>query len=116
MLRGADGVVFVADSQAELLAENLESMQNLKENLRSHGADPEEVPLVIQYNKRDLPGVLPVTNLDRALNDVGAPIFEAAAVAGTGVFETLRSVSELVLRSISARFGATTASGGGRGP
>jgi signal recognition particle receptor subunit beta len=106
VLRGADGVVFVADSQPALFEENVESLRNRRQNLIDQGTDPAEIPLVIQYNKRDLPDAVPLAQLERALNPGGAPAFEAAAVGGTGVFETLRSISEQVLRSLSLRFGA----------
>jgi signal recognition particle receptor subunit beta len=112
VLRGADGVVFVADSQAALLEENVASLVNLRENLVAQGADPTTIPLVVQYNKRDLEGAVPRAELERLLNPVGAPSFEASAAAGSGVFETLRAISELVLRSLSARFGAAAGDGG----
>jgi mutual gliding-motility protein MglA len=106
VLRGADGVVFVADSQPELLEENVESMCNLHENLLEEGIDPRDFPLVLQYNKRDLPGVLPVAELDHVLNYRGLPAFEAAAVEGAGVFETLKSISQLVLQRLATRHAA----------
>lgn len=114
VLRGADGVVFVADSQPALFEENVASLENLRQNLLTQGADPATIPLVLQYNKRDLPGVVPRAELERVLNPVGAPSFEAAAAGGSGVFETLRAISELVLRSLSARFGAPAGGDGGR--
>jgi len=101
VLRGADGVVFVADSQPEQLEENLESLRNLHENLLEQGLDIREMPLVLQYNKRDLPGVLSIEALDEALNFRGLPAFPAVAVTGKGVFDTLRAISELVLRRLS---------------
>jgi signal recognition particle receptor subunit beta len=109
VLQGADGVVFVADSQSRQLDENVESMQDLHANLADHGVDARAIPLVIQYNKRDLPGdlILPVPTLDDALNFRGVPAFEADALHGAGVFETLRGISELVLRRLS------TSTGGG---
>jgi len=106
VLRGADGVVFVADSQRGQFEENVASMLNLRQNLQAHGVDPDEIPLALQYNKRDLPDVVPVALLERVLNPRHVPSFEAAAAAGTGVFETLRGISESVLRSVSARLGA----------
>ena len=107
VLQGADGVVFVADSQARQLDENVESMQDLHANLAEQGIDARDVPLVLQYNKQDLPRdlVLDVAELDDALNFRGVPHFAADALHGPGVFETLRSISELVLRRLSA--GAT---------
>ncbi len=104
VLRGADGVVFVADSQPEQLEENIESLRNLQENLLEEGLDIRELPLVIQYNKRDLPGVLAVDELENLLNFRGVPSCAATAVTGEGVFDTLRRISELVLRSLSRKF------------
>ncbi len=103
VLQGADGVVFVADSQARQLEENVESLQNLQENLLAQGADVRAMPLVFQYNKQDLPQdlVLSTHELDDALNFWGLPSFSAAALSGTGVFETLKAASELVLRKLS---------------
>ena len=107
VLQGADGVVFVADSQSRQLDENIESMQDLHANLAEHGVDARSVPLVLQYNKRDLPPdlLLPVPTLEDALNFRGVPSFEADALHGAGVFETLRSISELVLRRLGASKG-----------
>jgi signal recognition particle receptor subunit beta len=107
VLQGADGVVFVADSQARQLDENIESMQDLHANLAEHGVDARAIPLVIQYNKRDLPRdlILPVPVLDDALNFRVVPAFEADALHGAGVFETLRGISELVLRRLSTTTG-----------
>jgi hypothetical protein len=105
VLQGADGIVFVADSQARQLAENIESLQDLHTNLSEQGVDARSVPLVLQYNKQDLPGnmILDMERLDDELNFRGVPSFAAGAVRGEGVFETLRSISELVLRRMSAR-------------
>ena len=105
VLRGADGVVFVADSQREQFDENIESLRNLHENLLEENVDLRTFPMVIQYNKRDLPGVLPISDLDDALNFRGVPAFPAAAVSGDGVFDTLKAVSQLVLQNLSRRFG-----------
>ena len=104
VLQGADGVVFVADSQARQLQENIESMQDLHANLAEHGVDTRGMPLVIQYNKQDLPAdlILGVPALEDALNFRGVPSFAGDALHGTGVFETLRGISELVLRRLSA--------------
>ena len=103
VLQGADGVVFVADSQARQLDENIESMQDLHANLAEQGVDARTMPLVIQYNKQDLPPeiITPVAELDEALNFRGVPSFAADALHGPGVFETLRGISELVLRKLS---------------
>jgi mutual gliding-motility protein MglA len=106
VLRGADGVVFVADSQPEQWEENIESLRNLHENLLEENIDVRNFPMVLQYNKRDLPGVLPVAELDDTLNFRDVPAFPAAAIAGEGVFDTLKGVSKLVLQSLSRRFGA----------
>jgi signal recognition particle receptor subunit beta len=114
VLQGADGVVFVADSQARQLAENIESFQDLHANLSDEGIDPRAMPLVVQYNKQDLPGelILPVPELSDAINFRGAPEFSADALHGPGVFETLRGISELVLRRLSATGSAAGASAG----
>ena len=103
VLQGADGVVFVADSQARQLDENIESLQNLQTNLLAQGVDVRTLPLVLQYNKQGLPRelVLPAAELDDALNFRDVPSFPADALTGTGVFETLRAISELVLRRLS---------------
>ena len=108
VLQGADGVVFVADSQARQLDENIESMQDLHANLADQGIDTRTVPMVIQYNKQDLPKdlILDVPSLDEALNFRSVPAFPADALHGPGVFETLRSISELVLRRLSPTAGA----------
>lgn len=105
VLRGADGVVFVADSQREQYNENIDSLRNLHENLLEENVDLVSFPTVIQYNKRDLPGVMPIAELDDILNFRGVPSFPAAAVSGDGVFDTLKSVSQLVLQNLSKRFG-----------
>ena len=94
---GIDGVVFVADSQPARLDANVESMSDLEDNLVENGYALEKIPLVLQYNKRDLPGVSDLTELRAALNPRGAPELEAAAASGRGVFETLKAVSRLAL-------------------
>lgn len=103
VLQGADGVVFVADSQARQLDENLESLQNLQANLLDHSIDIRTMPLALQYNKQDLPRelILQPVELDDALNFRGVPSFPADALHGTGVFETLKSITELVLRRLA---------------
>jgi mutual gliding-motility protein MglA len=106
VLRGADGVVFVADSQREQFNENIESLRNLHENLLEENINVRDFPMVLQYNKRDLPGVVSIEELDDALNYRGVPAFPAATISGEGVFETLKSVSQLVLQSLSKRFRA----------
>jgi signal recognition particle receptor subunit beta len=109
VLRGADAVVFVADSQAQALEGNRESFQNLIDNLRDQGADLEKMPHVIQFNKRDIPGALPVEVLDKEINRFGAPTFEACATAGTGVRETLMGVAKLVLKHLAEKYGGGAA-------
>jgi signal recognition particle receptor subunit beta len=134
ILKGVDGVVFVADSQTERMEANMESMQNLYDNMAEHGYDITRMPFVIQYNKRDLPNAAPLGELQAALNpgwevteaarqravpdpqrpgellvqqlDTGewverAPHYEAVAVSGDGVFDTLKAVSKLVLKSLA---------------
>jgi signal recognition particle receptor subunit beta len=104
VLQGADGVVFVGDSQARQLDENIESLQNLQSNLLEHGIDVRTMPLVMQYNKQDLPPELILTppELDDALNFRSVPSYPADALHGKGVFETLKSISELVLKRLAA--------------
>ena len=97
ILRGVDGVVFVADSQEERLDANLEALDNLQENLKEHGYDFKKIPYVLQLNKRDLPSALPVEQLKTELIRKGEPVFEAIAFRGHGVFETLKEVARLVL-------------------
>ncbi|RMH68945.1 MAG: gliding-motility protein MglA [Gemmatimonadetes bacterium] len=101
ILKGVDGVVFVADSQVERLNANIESLNNLYENLQEQGLKIEDLPFVIQYNKRDLPNVSSVEELERVLNPRKVPYFEGVATTGVGVFDTLKAVSKLVLRSLS---------------
>ncbi len=104
VLQGADGVVFVADSQARQLQENIESFQDLHQNLAEQDVDPRSIPLVIQYNKQDLPQDLILTTgeLADAVNFRGVPDYSADALHGPGVFETLKGISELVLKRLSA--------------
>ena len=100
ILKGVDGVVFVADSQVERMEANLESIDNLKANLGEQGYDLTKLPLVIQYNKRDLPNAAALDEMRRLLNPRGNPDFEAAAPAGRGVFETLKSIAREVLNNL----------------
>jgi signal recognition particle receptor subunit beta len=100
VLNGTDGVVFVADAQRDRLAENLQSLRELAQNLKNQGKRLTDFPLVMQYNKMDLPNALPVPVLDKYLNSIKAPRYEAAAIDGTGVFETLRAVSKLVVNRL----------------
>ncbi len=101
ILRGVDGIVFVADSQVGRTEANIESMHNLYENLESYGYDIESIPLAIQYNKRDLDRIQPVETLRAQLNAEGVPDFEAVAIEGTGVFDTLKAVSKMVVKALS---------------
>jgi len=105
VLRGVDAIVFVADSQWDRLRENVESFRNLLENLNEYDYKLDETPYVIQYNKRDLPGVAPLEYLEYLLNRQTrrVPFFEAVAVSGQGVFDTLNTVSRMVLASGFAR-------------
>lgn len=109
VLQGADGVVFVADSQRAQRDENVESFRNLQVNLLEQGVDPRTIPIVLQYNKRDLPDVMGMEEMDDLLNYRDLPRFEAQALGGIGVFDTLKGISELVLRRLSQRFGRSVA-------
>jgi len=100
ILRGVDGVAFVADSQVERMDANLEALENLKGNLKEHGYDLMKIPYVLQLNKRDLPTALPIEYLKKALLKKGEPVFEAIAFQGVGVFETLREVGRQVLTEL----------------
>jgi signal recognition particle receptor subunit beta len=100
VLTGADGVILVADSQADRLEDNLISLKDLKENLRYYGKDIETIPFIIQYNKRDLPNILSVEELNQKMNPLNVPYFETVAVSGKGVFETLTLSCRLVLKAI----------------
>jgi len=97
ILKGVDGVVFVADSQEERMDANIESLDNLQINLKEQGYELERLPFVIQYNKRDLPNLVPVEEMRRELNLMDVPDFEACAMTGEGVFETLKAVAKLIL-------------------
>ena len=97
ILRGVDGVVFVADSQEERMDANIEALDNLMENLQEHGYNFGSIPYVLQLNKRDLPNVLPIDSLKRELMKRDEPVFEAVAYQGQGVFETLKEVARQVL-------------------
>jgi signal recognition particle receptor subunit beta len=100
VLTGADGVVFVADSHADRMEDNVASLRDLEDNLRYYGKKIDTVPLVVQYNKRDLPNVLSVEELNQKLNRLNSPHFEGVAVLGKGVFETLTMTCRLVLKAI----------------
>jgi len=100
ILRGVDGVVFVADSQVERMEANIESIDNLRKNLQDQGLNLDAIPFTIQYNKRDLPNVVPAEEMNRALNPKGVPYFEGVATVGNGVFETLKEVAKQVILEI----------------
>ena len=105
VLKGADCVVFVADSQAAMIEANVESFENLRENLEANEIDPDQIPTVFQYNKRDLPNALPVEILNERLNPKGFPFYEAIAMKGIGVEETLKGVTTLVFKSLASKYG-----------
>ncbi len=112
VLKGADGVVFVADSQPGMMEQNQESLANLKENLIAHGIDWETVPFVIQHNKRDLPTVMPLEEMRRVLNLRGVPDYETSATTGMGVMEAMKGICKLVLEDIQQK--QRSASKGGK--
>ncbi|MBN2343231.1 MAG: hypothetical protein JXX29_21885 [Deltaproteobacteria bacterium] len=103
VLQGADGVVFVADSQPARQDANIESMDNLRENLKNHGMDPNTVPMIIQYNKRDLQNVMTVEQMDNELNFRDVPFFETSATKGTGVYDALKAITKLVLADLKKK-------------
>src|SRR5437660_2268434 len=100
ILKGVDGVVFVADSQIERMEANIESVENLRTNLQEQGYDLDKIPYVIQYNKRDLPNAAPLEELENLLNPKGIPHFEAVAPKGEGVYETLKAIARLILTEL----------------
>ncbi len=106
VLKGADGVVFVADSQPTMLEANQESFANLRENLLAHDLRVEEIPLVMQYNKRDLPDVMSVEEMSDKINKFNVPFYETVATDGIGVEDTLKAISGLVLRSVMEKYAA----------
>lgn len=105
VLKGADGIVFVADSQDHATDANLESLQNLEDNLKRQGVRIREIPLVMQYNKRDLPNALPVAGINAEVNKLGVPHFESVATTGIGVEETLKGITQLVLAHLVKKYG-----------
>lgn len=105
ILKGLDGVIFVADSQIERMDENLESLRNLETNLDQQGYDIRETPLIMQYNKRDLPNAASLAELRSALNPYNAPEIESCASEGKGVFESLKTVSKSIINVLK---GGTT--------
>ncbi len=100
ILKGVDGVVFVADSQIERMEANLESVENLRVNLSEQGYQLDKIPYVVQYNKRDLPNVATVEELHRLINPKNVPEYQAVAPTGVGVFDTLKAVAKLVLTEL----------------
>ena len=100
ILKGVDGCVYVGDSQMERMEANLESMENLRTNLAEQGYSLDSMPFVIQFNKRDMPGVAPVEELRQMLNPNNVPDFEGVATTGVGVFDTLKAVAKLVLTEL----------------
>jgi len=116
VLKGVDGVVFVADSQVAAEDTNIESLSNLKTNLAELGLSVDQVPVVFQFNKRDIRNIQPVEVLNEALNPDGAPFFEAAALHGVGVFETLKAISRLAIGSVRKKVGPEAAHKATAGP
>jgi len=100
ILKGVDGVVFVADSQIERMEANIESIENLRLNLAEQGYNLDKIPFIIQYNKRDLPNVVSLEEMKQALNPRGVPDYEAVAMEGTGVFDTLKAIAKLVIMEL----------------
>jgi hypothetical protein len=107
VLNGVDGVVFVADSQKDKMDENIESLNNLKDNLEEYGIDMNNFAVVLQYNKRDLPELSTIEELESKLNQYGFPYTEAVAVKGTGLMETLKLISKLTLARIGQKTGTS---------
>jgi signal recognition particle receptor subunit beta len=101
ILRGVDGIVFVADSQTARYDANIESLYNLHDNLEEYKLNIEDIPFVIQYNKRDMPNIITMEDLEQELNPEGSPSYEAVAVQGDGVFDTLKAVAKGVLKKLS---------------
>jgi signal recognition particle receptor subunit beta len=100
ILKGVDGVVFVADSQVERMEANIESLDNLRVNLQDQGYNLDKIPYVVQFNKRDLPNSAPLDELRKLLNPTNVPEYEAVATTGVGVFDTLKAVAKLVLTEL----------------
>ena len=104
VLKGADGVVFVADSQAKMMDANIESFANLEENFTEQGMHLDQMPLVLQFNKRDLPNLASIEELNAQLNKYNAPFYEAIAISGIGVHDTLKAATKLVLNSLTNKY------------
>jgi len=105
VLKGADGIVFVADSQDGALEANIESLQNLEDNLKRQGIRIKEIPVVIQYNKRDLPNALPVAELNQKVNRLNAPHYQSVATTGIGVEDSLKGITKLVVEHLVKKYG-----------
>ncbi len=105
VLQGADGVVFVADSQSNMMEENIQSLEDLEENLQENGLDINTIPLVLQWNKRDLENIFPVEELNEKVNRWNAPHFEAVAIKGDGVFPTLKALASVVIQKLNREHG-----------
>ncbi|MCK5003716.1 MAG: GTPase domain-containing protein [Candidatus Aminicenantes bacterium] len=105
ILKGVDGVVFVADSQRERFEANIESLNDMLENLREYNLQFEELPYILQLNKRDLPNITPANELIETLRRKGEPVVEAVAMKSTGVIETLKAISRLVMKDVKAKLG-----------
>lgn len=103
ILKGADGVAFVADSQIDRVEANIQSLADMNQHLKEQGIDPDKIPLVMQYNKRDLSKIVPIDELQKALNPRNLPWFEAIAPEGKGVFETLKALAKLVLQELQKK-------------
>ena len=116
VLDGSDGVAFVADSGADRMEDNIESLKNLEDNLRAYGYSLESLPWVIQYNKRDLPDAMPLDELQAKLNPKGVPWFESVAFKGEGVMKTLKGLSELVIAKLNSEYGRTGGASTSRPP
>src|SRR5262245_38326680 len=112
VLKGADGVVFVADSQQKMMESNVESYRNLEENLGEIGLKLDEIPLVMQFNKRDLPNLSSVEEMNTLINRHNAPFYEAVATTGIGVEDTLKAITKLVLNHLAAKYQLGTAEEG----
>ena len=108
VLKGVDGIVFVADSQKEMLGPNIESFKNLEENLKGHGYKLSEMPHVIQFNKRDLPKLASVEELNAAINKFNAPFYETVATTGIGVQDSLKAITKLVLLHLTKKYDPRT--------
>ena len=103
ILKGADGVVFVADSQLERMEANIQSLADMQQHLADQGIGPDKIPLVIQYNKRDLKNAVPIDELQKTLNPRNLPRFEAVASQGIGVFETLKAIAKVVMQELQKK-------------